>query len=391
MEKKYTAGRNPAIDSMGNQWPMISGGRRISEEKEKQKAQESQGSRGSESSRASQSNRSSQGSRVSQSGQRPYGTERKKAGSVEAAAPRRSKSQKQETRQRAESVNTTARRRRAAAETAATAEAAVMPRARRQERVLKKFPVVPMAICAGVVAAIGLILFLWLGQKGDTSLADTSQGIQYLAALEQRDTEAIYSQIKEVKKKERREALENGDVSVWSLFYDYAILGDSRGVGFSYYELLDENRVFAEAGNTIAVVPDRLEALRALNPENIFLCYGINDVSIGLYDTPEIYQEEMDKTVQLLQQEFPSANIYVNSIFPAQDPAFETSEKWREIPDYNVAVKAMCEEKGYHYIDNTPVYEEHADLYDPDGIHFQKVFYDYWAANMIAEMDPVEE
>ena len=42
-------------------------------------------------------------------------------------------------------------------------------------------------------------------------------------------------------------------------------------------------------------------------------------------------------------------------------------------------------EKGYHYIDNTAVFEAHKDLYQPDGIHFQKELYEYWATNMIIE------
>lgn len=241
---------------------------------------------------------------------------------------------------------------------------------------------IAVLILAVVGAAVGAALHF--GNK--PSSAAVQDGRQYLAQLEAVDIDATADKINQIKKKERSEALASGTVSVWSQFYDYVILGDSRAVGFSFYEFLEESRVLAEAGNTIQVVPERLEQIALLNPHSIFLCYGINDVSIGFYPTPEIYAEEMDKTVQLLQENFPNADIYINSIFPAKDPAFEQAEKWREIPDYNVAVKAMSEEKGYHYIDNTSVYEEHNDLYDIDGIHFQREFYDYWGVNMLSEM-----
>lgn len=242
-------------------------------------------------------------------------------------------------------------------------------------------------IAAAIIVVIGAAVWAALHFGNKPSSGAVQDGRQYLAQLEAMDVDSTVDKINQIKKKERREALESGEVSVWSQFYDYVILGDSRAVGFSYYEFLEDSRVLAEAGNTINVVPDRVSQVAALNPSSIFLCYGINDVSIGFYPTPDDYAQEMDKTVQLLQENFPNADIYINSIYPAKDPAFEQSEKWREIPDYNVAVKAMSEEKGYHYIDNTSVYEEHNDLYDIDGIHFQREFYDYWGANMLAEMD----
>ena len=43
----------------------------------------------------------------------------------------------------------------------------------------------------------------------------------------------------------------------------------------------------------------------------------------------------------------------------------------------------MAEENGYQFIDNTMVAQEHADLYEADGLHLKKEFYKYWAANML--------
>lgn len=47
-------------------------------------------------------------------------------------------------------------------------------------------------------------------------------------------------------------------------------------------------------------------------------------------------------------------------------------------------MKTMAEEKGYHFIDNTQMAQEHQDLYQEDGLHVQPDFYKYWAANMMA-------
>ena len=95
----------------------------------------------------------------------------------------------------------------------------------------------------------------------------------------------------------------------------------------------------------------------------------------------------LGNAVESIKEQLPDAQVYVNSILPAQDPAFEQSEKWREIPDYNEVVKTYCEEKQYPYIDNGQIVQDHLDLYDADGIHFQEDFYEYWAINMLAEVD----
>lgn len=233
-----------------------------------------------------------------------------------------------------------------------------------------------------LVLAIVLIRGLW-----DPNSEEKKKGIDYLKQLETQDMETVEKNVKKVKKEAQAQAMENGELSVWAQFSDYAIFGDSRSVGFTFYEFLDSQRVMAEAGLTLADIPTYLEQMKTLNPSYMILCTGINDVSIGYWPTAEEYVEAYDETMNTLMKELPDTHIYVNSIFPAQDPAFDKSALWRNIPEYNEAVKAWCEEKGYSYIDNTQVFEEHKDLYDIDGIHFQKDFYEYWAINMMTEVN----
>ena len=47
------------------------------------------------------------------------------------------------------------------------------------------------------------------------------------------------------------EQLESGQINVWSLFDDAVILGDSRVVGYEFYDFLPDERVLAEGGATI--------------------------------------------------------------------------------------------------------------------------------------------
>lgn len=63
------------------------------------------------------------------------------------------------------------------------------------------------------------------------------------------------------------------------------------------------------------------------------------------------------------------------------------NESYARLGEYNDALKAMTEQNGFRYIDNTYVAEEHQNLYQDDGLHLQPDFYKYWAANMLTEVN----
>lgn len=167
------------------------------------------------------------------------------------------------------------------------------------------------------------------------------------------------------------------------MFDSYVILGDSRAVGFYYFDFLEKSRVLADGGNTIRDVAAHMDDIRALQPDYVYLCYGLNDISIGYWDTKEEYVAELLQVVADLKEALPGVTVVVSSILPAQDPAFEKSSKWRNIPEWSEAVGAACAENGIPFADNTEICQTYADLWQPDGIHVRPEFYPYWAANLI--------
>lgn len=124
--------------------------------------------------------------------------------------------------------------------------------------------------------------------------------------------------------------------------------------------------------------------MQNVNPSEAFLCFGLNDISIGYWDTTEEYVVELDSVISLIKQSVSGVEVYVCSTIPAIDPAFARAEKWRDIPTWNTAIQTHCEETGISYIDLTDTLAAHMDLYDPDGIHMQKAFYPYWAIDLAA-------
>ncbi len=247
-----------------------------------------------------------------------------------------------------------------------------------------------------LVTVLCIIIATKLGGRtsSEETGVDTAPGIAYLKEAEAKDPAQvdtiIKSQIQQelMENRERyREELANGEVDVWSCFKDFILLGDSRAVGFEFYEYLNEDLVWAEAGATIRHLEENVPALVEANPSYIFLCYGLNDVSIGIWPTPEDYVAEFSETIEKIQQQLPDVTIIISSILIAQDPAFAQSTAWYDIPEYSAAVDEMCSRMdGVYFVNNDDITQAHLDLWDVDGIHLQYSFYPYWATNLIMGM-----
>ena len=254
----------------------------------------------------------------------------------------------------------------------------------------KYFP----ALIAGVVFFLLIIIAVRLG-KGDTSASpeDTAainQGVAYLQSLEAQDPDTVDATLKQQRlqrlqelRDERLRQLESGEISVWSLFDDYVLLGDSRAVGFSFYQFLPDDRVLATSGATIAKVQELLPQVVALNPSTIFMIYGINDICCGTWHDGGSYAKDYSDVVAQIHAQLPDANVYISSILPAHSASFQQYD----IDGFNEAVKNMCEQTPKcYYVDNTEISEKYAYMWEVDGIHVNQNFYPHWAANLITEV-----
>ncbi len=253
--------------------------------------------------------------------------------------------------------------------------------------------VVPAAVAALAVVILLISLLPERGGKSAVPSISCAEGLAFLQQLESRAPSEIDAELKAIRQAELEEMKQQwlgqmlrGEISVWEQFQDYALLGDSRAYGFSFYGFLPKERVLAGSGDTILAVEDHLEELEDLNPAMIFLCYGINDVGIGYWPEPSDYVDKISETLALLKKTLPGAKVYLSSILTAYDPAFARGPAWRRIPDYNDAVRAYCAENGVPYIDMTALCEENQSLYQDDGVHLQKEFYPLWAVQMISEV-----
>lgn len=232
-----------------------------------------------------------------------------------------------------------------------------------------------------IVLVVGIVLW----RKNVKEREKIQEGINYLKSLEDKDSAEINTKVKKLKKEQNKEYMDKNDEAVWTGFEDAVIMGDSRAVGFSYYNFMSEEQVYAEKGALITSVRDHIDEVKAFNPGQVYICFGLNDLQSGQWPTSDSYSEQCAEIIELLKEELPQCDVYLNSILPVTEATEALDQIYSSIPEYNDSMKQMCEEKGYNYIDNTTMAQEHMDLYETDGLHLQSAFYTYWATNMLLE------
>ncbi len=254
---------------------------------------------------------------------------------------------------------------------------------------MKLSRVIPAA--AVLIAVVVGCVLVAKGRSARRAASDRMESaVETLRELESGDPDDVLAVIRRQQRERMQAAMDDleakllsGEIDVWSQFQDYAMFGDSRVAGFYWYYLLPNELILANASNTIRTMEERIPDLVDLHPARVYISYGVNDVNIGFWANKEEYTGELEKILGEIEQALPGLEIYVNSILEVQDWALHKGEMWKYIPEYNEAIRAMCEAHGYTFIDNHQITEDHQDLYDVDGIHFKEGFYKYWAINMI--------
>lgn len=254
----------------------------------------------------------------------------------------------------------------------------------------KGFPL--WAAMIAPVLLIAVLCTLLLGGKGKAATvnSEVAPGLEYLEVLEKKDPAEVMQVRKDIFQRKldaQRDQLvaqlTDGSRDPFSMFKDYCIMGDSRAVGFWYHGFLDKGRCIADGGHTIRDIVTNMDKLVEMNPGIVYLCYGLNDTSIGYWESADQYVGEYMQVVRQIQSRLPDTTIVVSSILPARDPAFERSTKWYNIPEWSAALEEACQEHNVLFADCDKLAEDYPNLWDPDGIHFRKEFYPYWASCLL--------
>lgn len=230
---------------------------------------------------------------------------------------------------------------------------------------------------------VGLILCFFLFSRPDPAL---SGGLAYLEKQDQKDITRLDQNLSGKKQERILKAVETGQSSIFTLFNNALIFGDSRAYGFASYQYLPFEQVIAAAGNTILNISDSVDLVAKVKPEKIYFAYGINDMGLGIGKDQEengygkMYEEQIDQLLAVS----PNSKIYLNSIIPAAPQVVKQTPRWGQVDEYNAQIEALCKKRGWTYVDNSKLADNgNAEIYADDGIHLETFFYPDWASNMI--------
>ena len=109
---------------------------------------------------------------------------------------------------------------------------------------------------------------------------------------------------------------------------------------------------------------DQIKTVADINPQVIFISYGMNDVIATNGDT-DLFIKEYKAVIDQLRKKLPDTTLYVNSIFPVSAAKQEEKPVFQKIPEYNAALQKMCDENQIAFLDNTSLVSD--TYYEEDG------------------------
>lgn len=131
-------------------------------------------------------------------------------------------------------------------------------------------------------------------------------------------------------------------------------------------------------GDTIQGMIDRVEQARVLEPKQVFLMAGINDVSAVTIDEFEVLYSRLVDTVV---REMPDVALIVQNLLPVNNQSFNISCNNDQINNCNRVVNNISKGWEVEYLDIHSHYYENGQLpleLTRDGLHLKDFAYSRW-------------
>ena len=166
------------------------------------------------------------------------------------------------------------------------------------------------------------------------------------------------------------------------LFNGSIILGDSITEGLPVYGFLNEDVVFCKIGASLSNGDSLFEQAASTYPLRAFFAFGMNDI-LNYNGEVKPFTERYTELLEGFRKKSPDTKIFINSISVPSEDAIKEKPALANYTKYNEAIKKICKDMGFVYIDNTQILKSHPDLYAGDGIHVNSDYYPMWINNMI--------
>jgi len=162
---------------------------------------------------------------------------------------------------------------------------------------------------------------------------------------------------------------------------DAVFLGDSITERSLWNELFPEKLIVNRGieRDTTKGLLKRLEGIVDLNPKQIFLMIGVNDLIYGVKTADTI--ENYEKIILQLHEQAPAAELFIQSVLPVEEGAHDLENK--TINALNEQIKALASANQVVYIDINSKFKNESGVlkstYTEDGLHLNGNAYMIWA------------
>lgn len=163
---------------------------------------------------------------------------------------------------------------------------------------------------------------------------------------------------------------------------DICFLGNSITYASNFQTYFTDKKIveLGYPGDTMIGMMRRMDMLRAVCLEKVFLMAGINDLANQSMDMDE-FAERYNVLVDSITNACPHAEVYLESILPV-NRSHRMYRNCDRIIQANQIITRIAGEKGMIYIDLFSLYCIDGQLPDEltnDGIHLLPKAYDRWA------------
>lgn len=162
---------------------------------------------------------------------------------------------------------------------------------------------------------------------------------------------------------------------------DIAFFGDSLTYWGDFASVFPDKVVcnLGLRGDTIGGMIDRIEQLRIVKPDVVFLMAGINDVStLSENEFCDSYERLVDSILEMEQK----PQLIVQSLLPVNETDFNPiSCSNEQVITTNSIIADIARDKGLKFVDLFSTYQINGELpckISKDGIHLLESGYEQW-------------
>lgn len=141
-------------------------------------------------------------------------------------------------------------------------------------------------------------------------------------------------------------------------------------------------------GDRVSGLIDRLDNIVGLQPKQIFLMIGINDL---LYSEPAKVLSRYRELVQLIRQQLPDCHLYLQSVLPVNNSVRNTYIRNEDVEVLNEGIRQLASELHLPFIDLRPVMSDERgrlkETFTLDGVHLTGAAYREWGELIAPYLD----